>query len=95
MKGKIYKIYYLRWERTFMDVADTDRTRLVYDKKEDAIRALKKKIEEWTKSKAFATGDVLKVDKSDDVETPTFYIEGENGDTIFAEILEDNVEITY
>ena len=92
MKGIIYELHY---ERTFMNVADTDITRIMYNKKETAIRALKKKIEEWTKSKAFATGDVLKVDKSDDVETPTFYIEGENGDTIFAEILEDNVEITY
>lgn len=81
------KIYELRCERTFMDVAEPVMYDVLYDKKEDAIRGLKKKIEEWTKSKAFASGDVLKVDKSDDVENPTFYIEGENGDAIFAEIL--------
>ena len=39
MKGIIYE---LRYERTFMNVADTDITRIMYNKKETAIRALKK-----------------------------------------------------
>lgn len=89
MKGKIYE---LRCERTFMDVADTEIIRSLYDKKEDAIRALKKKIKEWAQSKVFSSGVVLETDRSDDVGIPSFYIEGENGDTITAEILEHNID---
>lgn len=82
------KIYELRCERTFMDVAEPVMYNVLYDKKEDAIRALKKKIKEWAQSKVFSSGVVLERDRSDDVGIPSFYIEGENGDTITAEILE-------
>ena len=44
-------VYELNCERTFRDVADTGNVCTLYDEKEDAIRALKQKIEEWTKIK--------------------------------------------
>lgn len=83
MKRVIYELYY---ERRFMDVAPTDRVRTMYGKKEDAIRTLKKKIEKWVKSKTFSTNVILKVDKSNDAENPTFYIESGYGDSIFAKV---------
>lgn len=92
MKGIIYE---LRYERTFMNVADTDMTRIMYNKKETAIRALKKKIEEWTKSKTFSTEDTLKVDQSDDTDIPAFYIEDGAGNSIAAKILRQSIETTY
>lgn len=92
MKGIIYELCY---ERTFMDVADTEIIRSLYDKKEDAIRALKYRIEAWTKSKLFSSEDAFKVDKSNSLIKPTFYIKDGKGNSICAEIVEHNIETTY
>lgn len=86
-------VYELNCERTFRDVADTSNVCTLYDEKEDAIRALKQKIEEWTKSKTFSTEDTFKVDKSDDTDNPAFYIEDGTGNSISAKILEHRMNL--